>query len=487
MLVGVALVAVIVALAVYRPSLAAHIQLTIDGPHEITAGTPTTLSITVTNNNDVPLVDVHWQPLLSQNAFLADPSIGGDLPSIAAHGSVTFPVHLVQFDDGATPLPRQVIHRIHISFRGANTQTNESLAQAWQPTITKNAFTLSVNAPKKILAGQDIAYDATITNQTGYVPALEINDVSSTPSGVITPTQSGSFALIATLVVTHADEKFIAARDEKTVQVVAGPVTISFTAADVLRVHMPLIGSLTVTNTTDAVVRLDRIEIPLPQRVFGSVRPISIPAQTAPQINAIAPHASVTLPLTIPAPRTITIVTLNNAHAITVQPSVTGFIPDFQTQTWHTAALSVPVATQLTLATHVAYTNEFGDQLGRGPWPPRADKETKVWVFVTLATTIHAVRDGVVTFLLPDYVIATDKRTTTGNAEISTDTHTVTAVVHELDPNDPLTIGFEIALTPTADQPINALHALREITVHATDAVSDATLTQHTSAQALVP
>jgi hypothetical protein len=102
------------------------------------------------------------------------------------------------------------------------------------------------------------------------------------------------------------------------------------------------------------------------------------------------------------------------------------------------------------------YTSE-GDQLGRGPLPPRVGKTTRYWIFASLETGATQTTDGFVSFRLPPNVAWTERAAVTVGQDLvlegdrlvwrlgATDPHA--GILHEAP-----SASFEVALTPTAEQ-----------------------------------
>ena len=102
------------------------------------------------------------------------------------------------------------------------------------------------------------------------------------------------------------------------------------------------------------------------------------------------------------------------------------------------------------------YTSE-GDQLGRGPLPPRVGKATRYWIFASLESGATETQDGVVTFRLPSNVSWTNRAAVTVGQDLvlegdrliwrlgATEPHA--GVLHEAP-----SASFEVTLTPSSEQ-----------------------------------
>ncbi len=118
---------------------------------------------------------------------------------------------------------------------------------------------------------------------------------------------------------------------------------------------------------------------------------------------------------------------------------------------------SLPLETVVNLETAVRYFAFGGEQLGRGPLPPRVGRETRYWVFLKLSNTTSAAQDGLVTMRLASGVRWTGQVSAKEPLEYARDSGVVTWRVGELKAWDGYNTpgpeaAFEIAFTPTASQ-----------------------------------
>ncbi len=102
------------------------------------------------------------------------------------------------------------------------------------------------------------------------------------------------------------------------------------------------------------------------------------------------------------------------------------------------------------------YTSE-GDQLGRGPLPPKVGKATRYWMFASLETGAAETRDGVVTFQLPSDVTFTGRSAVTAGQDLALEGSTLTWRIGTIDAHagelsEAPSASFELSLTPTPEQ-----------------------------------
>ncbi len=127
------------------------------------------------------------------------------------------------------------------------------------------------------------------------------------------------------------------------------------------------------------------------------------------------------------------------------------------------------------------YTSE-GDQLGRGPLPPRVGKTTTYWIFASLETGATELQDGFASFRLPAGVTWTGRAAVTVGQDLVlegdrliwrigvTDPHA--GVLHEAP-----SASFEVTLTPTGAQVGTTPLLLSDAAYTGTDAWTDEALT----------
>ncbi len=102
------------------------------------------------------------------------------------------------------------------------------------------------------------------------------------------------------------------------------------------------------------------------------------------------------------------------------------------------------------------YTSE-GDQLGRGPLPPKVGKTTRYWIFANVETGAAETQDGVVTFHLPSGVTFTGRSAVTAGQDLAAQGSDLiwrigTTDAHAGEVSEAPSASFEISLTPTSEQ-----------------------------------
>ncbi len=131
-----------------------------------------------------------------------------------------------------------------------------------------------------------------------------------------------------------------------------------------------------------------------------------------------------------------------------------------------------PLATEVKFSNVEAryYTDE-GDQLGRGPLPPKVDKTTKYWVFVKILNTSNIINDAVFRTSLPEGVEFTGKQSTTIGPQLKynpTD-HSISWSYYTLPANSKTGLYFEVSVTPNSSQVGQNIRLTNSLSFSATD------------------
>jgi hypothetical protein len=127
------------------------------------------------------------------------------------------------------------------------------------------------------------------------------------------------------------------------------------------------------------------------------------------------------------------------------------------------------------------FTNE-GDQIGRGPLPPKVGSATRYWIFASLETGATELQAGYVSFKLPNGVAWTGRATSTvGDQPVLEGDrliwHIGTTAAHAGILFEAPSVSFEVALTPSAAQVGTSPLLVSQLTYVGTDAWTGVTLT----------
>ncbi len=120
-------------------------------------------------------------------------------------------------------------------------------------------------------------------------------------------------------------------------------------------------------------------------------------------------------------------------------------------------AVETRIAGSASLRVAARYFTADGDQIGRGPLPPRVGKATRYWIFASLETGSSALQDGRVAFTLPSGVAWTGRAATTSGDELHADGDGLFWRIGEVGAHagsafEAPSASFEVALTPIQSQ-----------------------------------
>lgn len=139
--------------------------------------------------------------------------------------------------------------------------------------------------------------------------------------------------------------------------------------------------------------------------------------------------------------------------------------------------ISAPITTPIVFESFGRYATDSGDQLGRGPLPPRVGIETKYWVFWHVGGTINKLTNVRIEGTLGNDVVFTGKQSSSQNsgAEYDATTNTIgwetTSIDPSLSPTSKIVgVAFELGLTPDTSMVNEAPVLLYDIRITGTDA-----------------
>ena len=115
---------------------------------------------------------------------------------------------------------------------------------------------------------------------------------------------------------------------------------------------------------------------------------------------------------------------------------------------------AIKIGTALELSAEARYYTQDGDQLGRGPLPPKVGKETKYWIFNHLTNSTSKVSNIKLTAELPTYVQWRGKSSISQgqNLTYNDTTRTLSWSTDAIEPQSEAGVYFEVAFTPTSAQ-----------------------------------
>ncbi len=151
--------------------------------------------------------------------------------------------------------------------------------------------------------------------------------------------------------------------------------------------------------------------------------------------------------------------TKNIALHLRVQLNFSLTDPEIKNAAISSAPMEVRIAPMLDLIGIARYWSESGDQLGRGPLPPKVGQPTRYWIFWSVRNTTSTVKGVRVSAILPANVSWTGKASIPYGDPLVFDpgTRTLTWNVGEVPPfpgtaSPAISAAYEVALIPTPDQ-----------------------------------
>jgi uncharacterized repeat protein (TIGR01451 family) len=141
------------------------------------------------------------------------------------------------------------------------------------------------------------------------------------------------------------------------------------------------------------------------------------------------------------------------------------------------SSISSPITTPIVLESFGRYATDSGDQLGRGPLPPRVGIETKYWVFWHVGGTINELTNVQIEGILGNGVTFTGRQSSSQNSGVEYDaaTNTISWSTDSIAPNLSPTskiigVAFELAITPDTSMIGATPTLLYDIRITGTDA-----------------
>ena len=132
---------------------------------------------------------------------------------------------------------------------------------------------------------------------------------------------------------------------------------------------------------------------------------------------------------------------------------------------------SIPITTELTWTPGARYYMSTGDQLGRGPLPPRVGEETKYWIFVPIYNTSNAVEQIKFKATLNDGVFFTGKESLSigENLKYNKNTNSLSWAQTKIPAQSQTGIYFEVATTPKSNDLGQEIILIKQLNFEATD------------------
>lgn len=200
-----------------------------------------------------------------------------------------------------------------------------------------------------------------------------------------------------------------------------------------------------------------------------------ISAKEFPALNSIPRQENRELPLTIvisnrPSGSTELSLPISASSNIVNNP-----------EKFETKSITSPIklGTFISLNAESHYYSTEGDQIGRGPLPPKVGKETKYWALLILNNGTAEASNVTVSATLAPGVTWTSKSSVTRGREpvYNPSTRTITWNVSSVPASETVGIDFELSITPTESQRGSIPVLLTNIRASAVDSITNKNLT----------
>lgn len=139
--------------------------------------------------------------------------------------------------------------------------------------------------------------------------------------------------------------------------------------------------------------------------------------------------------------------------SLAIVPTLNGTISGISGQEFSATGetLSIPLSSELSMTAETRYFTDEGDQLGRGPLPPKVGATTKYWIYVTVNNTTNAVNDASFSASLAPGVEFTGAQSVTIGkpVAVSANNGQLNWKYYQLPPHSQTGLFFEVSVTPT--------------------------------------
>ncbi|MBI5023204.1 MAG: hypothetical protein HZC05_03545 [Candidatus Magasanikbacteria bacterium] len=166
------------------------------------------------------------------------------------------------------------------------------------------------------------------------------------------------------------------------------------------------------------------------------------------------------------------------AAGLSLRPFVSFYLADKPIELLRSFAttLNIKIASQIKLHAEARYFTAEGDQLGRGPLPPKVEQITKYWINWFVTTAPNSIKNVILLGRLPEGVMWTNKTNVTEGEPIKFDPVTRSVSWQservEVTPGGRCPcagVGFEVAINPTIDDVGKILTLLNQLSIQAVD------------------
>lgn len=199
------------------------------------------------------------------------------------------------------------------------------------------------------------------------------------------------------------------------------------------------------------------------------------------KLATLAPGASGTFDSTLIISDPIDPTTTADAITIQVNAAVAKINSNTTTSTISTTSFTVKLNSDAQLLTEVRYFDRDGLALGSGPLPPAIGQTTTYRIFLTVANSLHPIKNSSVTMTLPAGTTWTNNtQADTGALTFDSGTKQVAWKIDSLSTNT--SAWFDISVTPTVENLGTFLTLANPASFTATDTITNGQVSNSTDA-----
>lgn len=502
----------------YDPTVTDLVQLQIrTTDNRLASGDSQSFAIHIENNSSVSLADASLAMSFPDGFVLAEAPEAADgnllaIDTLAPGESRSF---RYAGDIFATPGADETIMAT-LSYRQADRQAEEVKVARIVNTVRDSRIQLTTQFPDRLIAGTTVPVSLSVQNESDRALPISIplplgnglslversvSTGSSTPeSWDISSLAPGETAqLTASLRVdVPADTTTLSARLAASIYVnetyiPQGPVDASFQI-----LHPGLSGSVSMSagrtqpgtnltatiqlqNTGDSTLTDVIVLVPVDRNTINSSRFASqnigrfvgndfrIDATHNAGLLSLEPGASRSIELSVPLRSYIA----GEDISFRLSPRMSASIEGISSRIERPIAPgdAVAVGTSLSVSAESRYYTNEGDQLGRGPLPPRVGKETKYWAIIRIDNSSSRVNDVVLRATLPAGVSWTERSSVSHGAPVvyNEGNREITWQLNDMWAGQSAGINAELSVTPGANAVGNHLPLLQNIRISGFD------------------
>jgi len=135
-------------------------------------------------------------------------------------------------------------------------------------------------------------------------------------------------------------------------------------------------------------------------------------------------------------------------------------------------SLSLPLATEVNMTATSRYYTSEGDQLGRGPLPPKVGETTRYWIFVQFTNSTNPIEDVTFRAELAQGVIYSGNQSVTIGRPISASGNLLSWSHSDIPAQTQSGLYFGVEVTPSLENVGQNLNLVKNITLTGTDTIT---------------